>query len=438
MSENLAGLNPDDAPIEMEYEVIEEDESEDPNAVEAAVAELKARAEAKKIEYQEQRGPGGELFFTLLLPSGREKRRFSTYSIRSLQALLAIPFEKYVFLGSYEAICSYEDSMIEASIRSLGPSGYWLLRRLWGSSTSEAAEDSPLVLNDPSGSGLRIKIGPPSADLESLTKRTARLALRLENVTVAQYDQALALLERIANSAFFEIDLRYNVALSIQRARPASRPVRASRGLQEAGEVQFPRSEYDAEPMSLYWYARSATGMPLLQYLAYYQVLEFYFPVYAEREAHQRVKNILRNPRFDPHSDADVGRVVSVLQQGRSRFGDERSQLKNTVQNCVNAQELAEFISRDETRKEFLSKDKVLRAHRISINNREADLPSEVASRIYDLRCKIVHTKNEDAAGELALLLPFSTEAESMHHDIDLIRYVAREVLIANSRPFRS
>lgn len=54
-----------------------------------------------------------------------------------------------------------------------------------------------------------------------------------------------------------------------------------------------------------------------------------------------------------------------------------------------------------------------------------------VADLIYDIRCKIVHTKGENYEGEVELLLPFSKEAELLFFDIQLIKYVARKVLIA-------
>lgn len=63
---------------------------------------------------------------------------------------------------------------------------------------------------------------------------------------------------------------------------------------------------------------------------------------------------------------------------------------------------------------------------------------NDIAERIYDIRCKIVHTKDvaesRDQTGNL--LLPFSKEAEGLTFDIELIQYVARQVLIASSTAF--
>ncbi len=39
--------------------------------------------------------------------------------------------------------------------------------------------------------------------------------------------------------------------------------------------------EYDRDPLFLYWYARSVPETPLVQFLSYYQVLEYYFPAYS-------------------------------------------------------------------------------------------------------------------------------------------------------------
>jgi hypothetical protein len=38
--------------------------------------------------------------------------------------------------------------------------------------------------------------------------------------------------------------------------------------------------------------------MPLLQFLAFYQVIEFYFPTYSQAEAHRKLKAILKDPPF--------------------------------------------------------------------------------------------------------------------------------------------
>ncbi len=193
--------------------------------------------------------------------------------------------------------------------------------------------------------------------------------------------------------------------------------------------------------MSLYWYARSARGMPLLQYLAFYQVVEVYFPTYSRLEAQKRVRNILKVPSFNPMNDIDIGRILMAIRASKNKgFGDERSQLKAVIQECITPDSVRAFLASESKRAEFFgSKQKTISDYRMSFSNPDADLRNEIADRIYDIRCKIVHTKDvgeteEETAG---LLLPFSKESELMTYDIELIQYIAQQVLITSSTSIR-
>jgi hypothetical protein len=56
-----------------------------------------------------------------------------------------------------------------------------------------------------------------------------------------------------------------------------------------------------------------------------------------------------------------------------------------------------------------------------------------VADRLYNIRCEIVHTKDDGDADAMQRLLPFTPEAEQIMHDIDLMQFIAEKVLIASS-----
>jgi len=84
-------------------------------------------------------------------------------------------------------------------------------------------------------------------------------------------------------------------------------------------------------PAALYLYGRSATGLPLLQFLAFYQVLEYYFPIYSKMDVLSRVKSKLRDPRFDRADDADVNRLIGLASQVGKGGASEKEQLRLTV-----------------------------------------------------------------------------------------------------------
>ena len=231
------------------------------------------------------------------------------------------------------------------------------------------------------------------------------------------------------------------VALGLERARRRLGSGRRGRERSsQATGIQYPKTQFDAAPLSLYWYARSAAGMPLLQFLAFYQVIEFYFPIYSKSEAQRRLKAILKDPTFRGGRDADVARLLSAIQISRSGgFGDERSQLRATLAECCDSDGLRRFIEEDKERRDFfLTKCKSLPYHKIPLSNLSADVRGDVADRIYDIRCKIVHTKSDSRDGDVELLLPFSAEAEQLAYDIELAQYLAQQILIAGSSSFNA
>jgi hypothetical protein len=176
--------------------------------------------------------------------------------------------------------------------------------------------------------------------------------------------------------------------------------------------------------------------MPLLQFLAFYQTLEFFFPMYSQSEAQRRVRNILRDPGFSNSRETDLARLVGAVRAGHGQgFGDERSQLRATIAECVDPLDLRQFIEENAARAEFFAKNKDITTRRLVLAGTTSDLRNDVADRVYDIRCKIVHTKAGGQEGEVDLLLPFSKEAEALEYDIELIQFLARRTLITSGSP---
>ncbi|MBA2501263.1 MAG: hypothetical protein H0V27_00140 [Pyrinomonadaceae bacterium] len=409
-------------------------------------AQLIQRCQNAKIEYEEIEFPDSSVALQINLPSGRKKRSVVISLAKEYKRMLTIPFEDYVYIGDYTAICSYKHSYIEAGVRTLRLiSPATIYRRLFGIQDTPIDEiDSRAISIEmnrtPKELGQKVTIGRMSNHLYSLASlppyNRHAFSLKIEGISVTRHDNALEILERLANSIFFEIDVTLDLSLSLLRDRRLSQRRRFIPRKPKVTELEFPQVEYDQEPISLYWYASSARGMPLLQFLAYYQSIEFFFPIYSQNESKRRVRNILKSPGFNMHKDSDVIKVLSAVKSSVGRgFGAERSQLRATIQECLEADALRQFLESDTERKEFfISKAKALSAHKLPIANPSADLRNDVADRIYDLRCKIVHTKTGENEGDVDLLLPFSEEAELMDFDIELIQYVSRQVLVASSR----
>jgi hypothetical protein len=179
--------------------------------------------------------------------------------------------------------------------------------------------------------------------------------------------------------------------------------------------------------------------MPLLQYLAYYQIIEFYFPLYSQIKAKNTIQNILKSPGFNVHNDSEIIKLLNIARSGLGQgAGTERIQLDATLQECLNISLLKEFLNENQERKEFFKKkEKVLTLEGLATEQADDILRKSVANRIYDIRCRIVHTKTENDFEKARSIYPFTQEANLLTHDISLINYIAKQVLIASSSEFK-
>ena len=419
----------------------DDEENDDPAALGEARAELSKRCKAAGIPVEEQDGLAGEKYLQIALPNGREKRYRTFFSLHSITEFLAVPFERYTFVGGYEAICCYDEGSIEALVRGVGQSNMFALRRNLLQDIEDESKDrgkgALKLIQESAEQPISLELGGRSHAFKVINRgapgTSSAIALKISGVGVSQHDRALDILEKLSHSLFFEIDLHTGIALSLVKDRRRGRLRRAQRG-DEVYSATFPTREYDSAPMSLYWYARSAVGMPLLQFLAYYQTLEFYFPTFAQAEAKHRVQSILKDPTFRVDKDADVGRLLASLQLRGRGFGDERGQLRAVINACTDSDDLREFLKASEGRSAFFStKQKGLTDRKLPLDRLDVDIRNEVSDLIYEIRCRVVHTKGDSADGDIELLLPFSKEADLLYPYVDLLHYVSTKVLISTS-----
>jgi hypothetical protein len=133
---------------------------------------------------------------------------------------LAIPFEDYVFVSGFEAICSYSEGVIEASIRPLSfPSFGWMDRLFRGEDTATSTTTEITVyppLHSPAQPVL--KICAASKEMQTLLgagPQPRRLSLTISNINVNQNDTAAKVLIRYSDSLFSRLNLFTTTRLSL-------------------------------------------------------------------------------------------------------------------------------------------------------------------------------------------------------------------------------
>lgn len=405
------------------------EKNDSPSAL-ALADQLRSRCEAANIDIDVDDDFFGEVAATIEMPAGRGTRSVFVVGDQGMATMLELPFEGYVFLGQFWAITNYEDDVIEALITT--PNGAnprpALTKRL-----EADPEDHSIAMFIRTNGAITVELGAPSGALQAFTHRSKdSVALRVTGLGAKTHDAALQRIIALADSLFFEIDAILGSPLILARERGAWLSGGWTGNVETIG---FPHSEYDADPMSLFWYGRGAARMPLLQFLAFYQVLEFYFPFYADQEVRRRVRTMVRHPQFNPHDETQISGLIQATRSNvSSNFGDEKSQLRAVVRGCSNPDAMRDKLQDDYSRKYFGDRKKGASQIPLKADFPDSDLMDRVADRIYEIRCRIVHSKDADTRGRL---LPFSPEAERLGPDIRLVEGIAREALVAHGKELR-
>ncbi|MEV1290034.1 hypothetical protein [Micromonospora sp. NPDC049679] len=446
-----------------EEEGIEEDllETGDPEAVKDSSAEkpadllqLAERAANASIpvewkSYVTMR-PNGDVteratqwYLHISLPGGGKDRKIFSISRSRAGDWASSNFESLVLLKDFAAALDRSTNVIEALVRprlALKSTLQMLHRKARHDDapdelkSASPAEDTLVITSTSNGIVANAEISPVSAGLGAAEGTRLGFSLKVRLNSALSYDASVKLLEEFSAALFFEMDLLYDLPLSLSESgRQRIRSDARERPPENLKAPTVPRNFYSVEAASLYAYGRSASGMPLLQYLAFYQVLEFYFPTYARSETVRRFQRRLRDPAFDPNNENQVATLVTFLNAEARALQYEEEQLKATVDSCIDSNDLRSFLEQSEARKEFLTKKNALKGvgHLVLDEKSNAGpLTSQVASRVYQIRCRIVHAKEDGGPKRGELLLPNSAEAKMLQHDISLVRWIAQRALI--------
>ncbi|MFI2102906.1 hypothetical protein ACH436_06415 [Isoptericola sp. NPDC019693] len=410
----------------------------------SSVAEFIRRADAAGIGYKRD-GDEIEILGDGLLvefPRGRETRELYL-GTEQVNALLATNFEEIRFLGDYAAIASPENQTIEAFVTSQQFPISTLSRRIRGlprnSNQSSAADQFDSAEEPLQDASIRVEEGENWLELSapSPTMRALfpyrRFTLKLPANAAMNSAESIATLESLSGAFFFDLDVRYGVALQLQRLR-TRRLVAEER--RHPAPPEYPQNVYPQEALELYRYGRSARGLPLLEFLAYYQAMEFFFPYFSEQATIASIKTELMDPGFNRLDDAYLRRLISLARPSSRGGPSERGQLRATIEGCIDGELLTNFISSSqEVRDHFCAnKQHIPGLSKIQMGS-DQDLRHQIADRIYALRCRIVHTKSDggESRAEPELLLPSSDEVQWLNPEIELAKLVAQRVIVARS-----
>ncbi|MDG4815180.1 hypothetical protein O7628_06620 [Micromonospora sp. WMMD956] len=418
---------------------------EPPSAASRLMSQVRQRAESAGLPCHDISDLKNDSVLRITLPtSGGEPRDIFVHA-RNAAIYLSADFEYWTFLGDYFAVDNAKLSEAELILTPVTIQHYRKLVRLAGAaefagSRLQRSFTSNMVIDfaPRSGSALRVRIGPASAALRVAGGKPSESIVVPPSLYISGLNSGLRGRERlfgsvqqVVDAVLFELWVVHGVAVDLT---PLPEYIALTAMVDEVKAPPVtPGLKYSAEAMSLFRYAQSSEKLPLLRFLAFYQVAEYFFPTYAERDTLRRLRQIVIDPNFNADRDLDLARLSQAIRN--KMHLTERDQLKSTIRHCVNDDDLRDFIAADPERVAFVSnrKNGLKSVKPLALKDAGSPLGDQVAERVYEIRCRIVHAKDGGGPTQAPLLLPFSAEASRLNHDIDIVRFVAEKVLISSA-----
>jgi hypothetical protein len=143
------------------------------------------------------------------------------------------------------------------------------------------------------------------------------------------------------------------------------------------------------------------------------------------------MRNELRNPKFNPEEESHLQRLLRLTGSGARKPINEQEQLRITLAECVDETGLVTFLKSDDARWRAIGDKSIIKCSVINDKNRDVPLIAQLVTRIYQIRCRIVHTKEDGGPEATPLLLPTSPEVRYLWHDVGIVQYLAQQVIIA-------
>ena len=233
-------------------------------------------------------------------------------------------------------------------------------------------------------------------------KRQNKFTLKISNAVFANHDEAKKVLEEIGNSLLFEICINYYISIILHQDQPNTKRnsyeyiIDKDRAIASETDLGKLKVKYPSEPTSYFLKANIMHDLKFYQFLLYYHCLEYYFPNYT-------------------NSQNDKEKIV----------------LKRVITDCIQQKDIINFINnRDRLVKYFKSTIyKKISKEPIYGNGKTVSIDN-IALRIYDIRCAIVHKKNDPRKN---ILYPSLQTFELIKHDNELLNYIAENIIKKHS-----
>jgi hypothetical protein len=349
-------------------------------------------------------------------------------------------------INGYEAIYSETNKTIECQL-SLIESEYEYLH-YFQSDFNPCYDENGVSKNPPPDTfeiensfGVDITIGCSSRAFNALTEckglsiynKNPQYTLKISNIHLNDYEDALENLTKIGLSVLFSISKDFQISIILKNDQPSRIAFPAwvydvDSALLSDAKLSNITKHYDTKPLSYLLNANVCNEMPLYQFLQFYHCIEYYFTKHAGSSIKKNIIDTISKYADSHDNFSDIERALIETFKKKVYLKEEQC-LKDVFNDCIDAQNIDSYITnRDELKSYFLDTKDYESISLVDLYKTESISLDILAKRIYEIRNSIVHAKSDERIIEIN-----EHNMSLIMNDIKLIKYIAEQVLIKNS-----
>lgn len=195
---------------------------------------------------------------------------------------------------------------------------------------------------------------------------------------------------------------------------------------------QFPKASYNADLLRFYNLGMSS-DVPELQFLAFYQVLEYFFVTLSDEKLYAQLASRVNDPQFRI-APQWLDRIIQDVTDHK-RQTDETEMLKMVMARYVDQKTLCDAIDRIHAGiGQKLYWNKIDRfGTSLSVSKEPNHTIGDVARIIKAVRNALVHSSDRHERAQRHL--PFSESSALVRKEVPLLRFLAERVIVGSAVP---
>lgn len=271
----------------------------------------------------------------------------------------------------------------------------------------------------------------------SITRRN--FTLTIENFSKPTSDGLNSDLRNILNSVLFDLEYSFNVSFEAIELNSLNNriPKLKRQALPIPNHlINFTFKRYIPELIQYFHLAEKVEYIPF-KYLCFFHIIEYFSDKSAYYVIAEQIKQLLLKPDFHLKSDAYINKAVNIFRKENEKHLTDKIKLNRVLQQFINMGDFIEYLQAVKlydhfTKEQEFSCSKPFKVPALDFTN-ETTFFQSLASRIYSIRCSIVHS-NPDFDETRAI--PFVHNSENVFRlniEIALVYEISRTIIVRSS-----